>query len=148
MRTQITSFVLFCAVVLVAGTVLAQTNSTATNAPARSREVWDYADELGLNPGQRKIMAEIRDSYRAAQAKLRESNKPGASADFKQSAREGYVTETRSANKRIGELLSDEQKKIFTAIRATNNSSPRVIIKPTNSNTKPPVTPAAPKVGS
>ncbi len=138
MRASIVHLSLLCVTVACVVTTAAQSNSGSTNAPARprSQDVWEYSDQLGLTPEQQKTMDEIRIRYQAAQAKLREAKQPGATPDMMTAAQQNYAVEMRSAQKRIGELLTPEQKKKFVALRGAV-VSPRVTVQDTRTNASP-----------
>lgn len=135
MLSRLSPLVISGLCLLCAATAIAQTNQITVRIPARN-EIWDYADRLDLTPEQRTKLNQIQAGYRAAQAKLREANKPDATPDQKQAARQGYVEALRSANKQVGELLTAEQKKKFSALRAADSPSrPPATNSEANTNT-------------
>ncbi len=93
----------------------AQTNSAArAGAPM---QVWDYADQLGLSKAQGAEMKAIREQYEKARADLQTAKGPDVPPDAQRAAQLNFNDQFRISNRRIAELLTDEQKAKLTALR-------------------------------
>jgi cytochrome c peroxidase len=90
-----------------------------TNAPANPapRQVWDYADQLELTAAQEATLREIRDRYEAARAEARRTSVTNTPPDARLAAQLNYNDQFRLTNRRIAELLTDEQEKKLAELR-------------------------------
>jgi hypothetical protein len=105
------------------GVAFAQTD--ITNSKAAALQVWDYAEQLDFTPAQKAKMLEIRDRYEAARAALNRASLTNTPPDARLSAQLNLNDQLRLANRRIGELLTDEQKNKLVELRMARTSAAR-----------------------
>lgn len=90
-------------------------------APARSpaqetNDVWARLEHLDLAPEQRKTLAGARDQLEQARDAMRALRDPAQPPDLWQKAQLDYAVAVRVVNRRIGEVLSNEQKVRFDSL--------------------------------
>jgi len=116
--------VLVAWLVFSAAAVHAQTNDASTNA-STVMQIWDVADELGFTPEQRKEIETIRDQYEAARAAVRRAAAADTPPDAQRAAQLNLNDQFRLTNRRLSELLTDEQKEKFSELRRAAATSAR-----------------------
>ncbi len=95
----------------------AQTPEATTNMTSALLQPWDYAEQLGLNETQQAVMRELRERHDAARAGVRRASVTNTPPDARLAAQLNYNSQIRVANRRIAELLTDEQKSKLGELR-------------------------------
>jgi cytochrome c peroxidase len=96
---------------------LAQTFAPTTNVATNTLQVWDYADELALTAEQRAVLKQIRERIGAARLAVRRNSVSNTPPDARLAAQLTLNDQTRLANRRLGELLTEEQKQKLVELR-------------------------------
>ena len=94
------------------------TNTVATNRPA-ALQVWDYGAQLDFSLEQSNTLQQLKRDYETAREDLRRVTGGDDPPDVQQSARQSYAEKFRAVNRRIAELLTDEQKQQLTKLRSS-----------------------------
>lgn len=105
------------------------------------KQVWDYADELGLTEEQRTTLFSIRDRYESARAAVRQAAAPNTPPDAQRAAQLNLNDQLRLANRGIGELLTDAQKNKLTELRRANRITAAKAASETKASTNDDETP-------
>lgn len=92
----------------------AQTTATIRSAPLQA---WDLAEQLQLTAPQQSEMRELRDRLEATRAEVKRTSLPNTPPDAKLAAQWNYNDQVRLANRRVAELLTDEQKELLAELR-------------------------------
>lgn len=108
---------LAAATVTLASQSLCLSQTPRTNSPAQPKQVWDYAEELGFTPEQRRAFEELRTQHEESRTKLRETANTNTPPDVQRAAQLGYSDRLRMTNRRIAELLTAEQRKQLEKLR-------------------------------
>jgi cytochrome c peroxidase len=78
---------------------------------------WDYAEQLGLSESQQATLRAVRERFEAARAGVRRASVTNTPPDVRLAAQLRYNDQVRIASRRIGELLTAEQKEKLAALR-------------------------------
>lgn len=91
----------------------------STNAPPAVRQVWDYAEELGLSAEQTSALARLKTDYETAQRTQRAvRDDDEAPPDRKRAASQEFSAVVRRLNQEIAKLLTEEQRTRYAALRS------------------------------
>jgi len=96
--------------------VFAQTTNPPANPPV-ALQVWDFADQLELTVPQAETLRVIQQSYEDARAAVRRASATNTPPDVRLAAQLNLNDQTRLANRQLGELLTDAQKKRLVELR-------------------------------
>lgn len=111
---------IFLVIVWLTISASGQTVPTTNSTPV---QVWDFADQLDLTAAQRATLFQIRDSYEAARAAVRQAATPATPPDAQRAAQLNLNDQFRLANRRIAELLTDEQKEKLVELRRESRAA-------------------------
>lgn len=96
--------------------VHAQTNDAP--APVSTvTQIWDAAEELGFTPEQKREIEAIRVQYEAARAAVRKASSSDTPPDAQRAAQLNLNDQLRLTNRRLGEVLTEEQKEKYAELR-------------------------------
>lgn len=113
--TSIRNITLVASWVALTGAVaLARSDVTAAITP---RQAWDYAAELDLTREQQAALSAIKEKYEAVRADVRRASVTNTPPDVRRAAQLRLNDQIRVANRRIGEVLTPEQKATLDGLR-------------------------------
>lgn len=111
----------------------ASTQAAAPSRPSEVPQVWDYADELEFRLEQRAVMAHLKERLESARAEVRRTSVTNTPPDARLAGQLNYNDQFRVTNRRIAELLTDEQKEKLAELRQAARAARTPGQSPTNS---------------